>query len=81
MCPPFPPPSSESSSSCGSSTSEWALVEVIHSSGLGTPERLTKLEMWQRKSEHGETIVTSQQYWLFKIVTSPLPSLLTPFAS
>ena len=31
---------------------------VIHSSGLGTPERLTKLEeMRRRKTEHGETNV------------------------
>ena len=63
MCPLFPPPSSESvqsSSSHGSPTSEWALVGVIHSSELGTPERLTKLEeMRLRKTEHGETIVTS----------------------
>ena len=82
----FPPPSSESvqsSSSRGSSTSECALVGVIYSSGLGTPERLKKFEeIQQRKTEHGETsLPLQQQYWLSKIVTSPLPSLLTPSTS
>ena len=35
------------------------LVGVIGSSELGTPERLTKLEnMKQKKTDHGETLVT-----------------------
>ena len=59
----FPPPSTElvqSSSSDGTPTIEWVLTGVIGSQGLGTPERLKKLkEMRQKKTEHGETIVTS----------------------
>ena len=59
----FPPPSTESvqsSSSGGTPTIEWVLKDVIGSQGLGTPERLKRLkEMRQRKTEHGETIVTS----------------------
>ena len=50
----LPPPESVESDDCPH-TSEWVLVEKIGSSGLGTPERLTKLE--NMKSEHGETIV------------------------
>ena len=56
----FPPPSTESvqsSSSGGTPTIEWVLKGVIASQGLGTPERFE--EMRQRKTEHGETIVTS----------------------
>ena len=54
------PPSTESvqsSSSGGTLTIEWVLKGVIASQGLGTPERFE--EMRQRKTEHGETIVTS----------------------
>ena len=56
----FPPPSTESvqsSSSGGTLTVEWVLKDVVGSQGLGTPERFE--EMRQRKTEHGETIVTS----------------------
>ena len=38
---------------------QWMLMDIIGSSGLGTPERLTKLEsLKQRKADHGETVVT-----------------------
>ena len=38
---------------------QWVLVGIIGSSGLGTPERVTKLEsLKQRKADHGETVVT-----------------------
>ena len=50
----LPPPESVESDD-GPHTSEWVLVGMIGSSGLGTPERLTKLE--NLKSEHGETFV------------------------
>ena len=59
---PFPPPSTESvqSSSSGTPTSKWVLMSVISTKGLGTPERLKKLEeIQQRKTERGEAIVTS----------------------
>ena len=49
------PPSESVESDDGPPTSKWVLVGMIGSSGLGTPERLTKLE--NLKSEHGETIV------------------------
>ena len=49
------PPSESVESDDGLPTSEWVLVGMIGSSGLGTPERLTKLE--NLKSEHGETVV------------------------
>ena len=59
----FPPPSTElvqSSSSGGTPPQEWVLKGVIGSQGLGTPERFKTLkEMQQRKTEHGETTVTS----------------------
>ena len=75
MCPPFPPPSTESvqsSSSGGTPTSEWVLVGVTGSSGLGTPERLKKLDsLKQRSTEPGETVTTIQQ--LLYILASPLP--------
>ena len=50
----LPPPESVESGD-GPPTSKWVLVGTIGSSGLGTPERLTKLE--NLKSEHGESIV------------------------
>ena len=50
----LPPPESVESDD-GPHTSKWVLVGMIGSSGLGTPERLTKLE--NLKSEHGETVV------------------------
>ena len=50
----LPPPESVESDD-SPPTREWVLVGIIGSSGLGTPERLTKLE--NLKSEHGETIV------------------------
>ena len=54
----LPPPESVESDD-GPPTSEWVLVGMIGSSGLGTPDRLTKLEsLKQRKTEHGETVVT-----------------------
>ena len=51
----LPPPESVGSDDDGPPTSKWVLVDTIGSSGLGTPERLTKLE--NLNSEHGETIV------------------------
>ena len=54
----LPPPESVECDD-GPHTSEWVVVGMIGSSGLGTPERLTKLEnLKQRKTEHGETVVT-----------------------
>ena len=52
MCPkPHPPPESVESGQC-------VLVGIIGSSGLGTPERVTKLEsLKQRKADDGETVV------------------------
>ena len=40
-------------------SAQWALVGIIGSSGLGTPERITKLEsLKQRKADDdGETVV------------------------
>ena len=52
----LPPPESVQSDD-GPPTSEWVLVGIIGSSGLGTPDRLTKLEnLKQRKTEHGKTV-------------------------
>ena len=72
---PFLPPFTESMKSSpydGSRTSEWVLVSVTGSTGLGTPERLKKLEnVKQRRTEHGETFVTIQQ--LLYTLVSPLP--------
>ena len=51
----LPPESVESDD--GPLTSKWVLVGTIGSSGLGTPERLTKLE--KLKSEHSETVVAA----------------------
>ena len=50
----LPPPESVESDD-GPPASEWVLVGMVGSSGLGTPERLTKLE--NLKTEHGETVV------------------------
>ena len=72
---PFPPPSTESlqsSSSGAPPTSEWVLMGVISTRELGTPERLKKLEeIRQRKTEHGETIVTSSTLALRNCYLSP----------
>ena len=57
-------------------------MSVVGTRGLGTPERLKKLEeIRQRKTEHGEAVVTSstlalQNCYLFP--RSPLPSSPTP---
>ena len=52
-----PPESVESG--IGSPASEWVLVGTIGTSELGTPERVAQLEkMKQRKTDHGETVVT-----------------------
>ena len=57
----FPPPESVQSG-VGSPTSEWVLVGTIGSHELGTPERVAQLEkMKQRKTDHGETVVTCFQ--------------------
>ena len=69
----FPPPFTElmqSSSSGDTPTNEWVLMGVVSSQGLGTPERFKKLrEMRQKKTEHGETIVTSShhKHWFSKL--------------
>ena len=71
---PCLPPITESMKSLpsdGTRTSEWVLVSVTGSSGLGTPERLKKLEnVKQRRTEHGETVITIQQ--LLYTLVSPL---------
>ena len=59
MSPKPPPPPESVQSGVGSATSEWVLVGTIGTSGLGTPERVAQLEkMKQRKTDHGETVVT-----------------------
>ena len=51
-------------SGVGSPTSEWVLVGTIGTSELGTPERVAQLEkMKQRKTDHGETVVTYSSSW------------------
>ena len=54
----LPPPESIESDD-GPHSSKWVLVGMVGSSGLGTPERLTKLEnLKQRRTEQGKTVVT-----------------------
>ena len=48
----------------GPPASQWVLVGVIGSSELGTPDRLMKLEtLKQKKTEHGETLLTFFGSW------------------
>ena len=62
MSPKPPPPTESVQSGVGSATSEWVLVGTIGTSELGTPERVAQLEkMKQRKTDHGETVVTCFQ--------------------
>ena len=84
MCPNLPSPES-AESGVGSPISEWMLVGVIGSHELGTPERVMQLEkMKQRKTDHGETVVTyfrswHYKYWLSKTLTfSLLPTSTSP---
>ena len=79
-----PPPSTESlqsssSAAGGPHTIEWVLMSVISTRGLGTPERLKKLEeIRQRKTEHGKAIVTSLTLALRNCYLSPLPKPYYP---
>ena len=54
----LPPPESVEAGD-GPLASQWVLVGVIGSSELGTPDRLMKLEtLKQKKTDHGETVLT-----------------------
>ena len=78
MSPKPPPPPESVQSGVSSATSEWVLVGTIGTSELGTHERVAQLEkMKQRKTDHGETVVTCfrsryYKHWLFKTLTFSL---------
>ena len=58
MC-PNPPSPELVKSGVGSPTNEWMLVGVTGRHELATPERVKQLKkMKQRKTDHGETVVT-----------------------